>query len=116
MGFEERRKKKFEVAEKFAKRIKKIQKEAKAVLGKAQKKIKKHIDRKWEKGKKYKVRDLVLSSMKDLKWQIVERRLEKFTEQFVKFYKAKGIISTNTIELKLSSSIKIYPIVNVSQV
>jgi len=34
----------------------------------------------------------------------------------VKFYKAKGIISTNTIELKLSSSIKIYPIVNVSQV
>jgi len=46
MGFEERRKKKFEVAEKFAKRIKKIQKEAKAVLGKAQKKIKKYIDRK----------------------------------------------------------------------
>jgi len=34
MGFEERRKGKFEVAEKFVERMKKIQKEAKVVLGK----------------------------------------------------------------------------------
>jgi len=52
--------------------------------------------------------------MKDLKWQIVERRLEKLTEQFVKPYKVKGIVSTNTIELELPSSIKIHPVVNVS--
>ena len=67
MGFEKRKKGKFEAAEKFAERIKKIQKEAKAVLGKAQKKIKKYADRKWREGKEYKVRDLVLLSMKDLK-------------------------------------------------
>ena len=67
MGFEKRKKGKFEAAEKFAERIKKIQKEAKAVLGKAQKKIKKYADRKWGEGKEYKVRDLVLLSMKDLK-------------------------------------------------
>jgi len=34
MGFEGRKKRKYEVAGKFVKRIKKIQKEAKAVLGK----------------------------------------------------------------------------------
>jgi len=34
MGFEERRKKKLEVAEKFVEKIKKIQKEAKTALGK----------------------------------------------------------------------------------
>ena len=67
MGFEERRKGKFEAAEKFAERIKKIQKEAKAILGKVQKKIKKYMDRKQGEGEEYKVRDLVLLSTKDLK-------------------------------------------------
>ena len=38
------------------------------------------------------------------------------TEQFVGPYKVKGIISTNAIELELPSSIKIHPVVNVSQV
>ena len=56
----------------------------------------------------------MLLSMKDLKWQIAERRLEKLTEQYVKPYKVKGIVSTNTIELELPSSIKIHPVVNVS--
>ena len=35
MGFEERRKGKYEAAEKFVKRMKRIQEEAKTVLGKA---------------------------------------------------------------------------------
>jgi len=42
------------------------------------------------------------------------RRLEKLTECFVGFYKVKGIILSNTIELKLPKSIKIHPVVNVS--
>jgi len=29
-------------------------------------------------------------------------------------YKVKGIVSTNAIELELPSSIKIYPVINVS--
>ena len=37
-------------------------------------------------------------------------------ECFVGPYKVKGIISSNAIELELPSSIKIYPIVNVSWV
>jgi len=97
-------------------KIKKIQEEAKAVLGKAQEEIKKFTNKKREKGEEYRVGDLVLLSMKDLKWQIKRRRSEKLTECFVGSYKVKGIVSSNTIELELPKSIKIYPVVNVSRV
>ena len=76
--------------------------------------MKRYVDRKQEEVEKYKIRNLVLLSTKDLKWQIVKRRLEKLTEQFVGPYRVKRIFSTNTIELELSGSIKIYSIVNVS--
>ena len=52
----------------------------------------------------------------DLKWQIKGRRTEKLTEHFLGLYKVKGIVSSNTIELELPKSIKIYPIVNISKV
>ena len=45
MGFEGRRKRRYEAAERFVERIKKIQKEEKAALGKAQEKIKKFVNR-----------------------------------------------------------------------
>ena len=57
----------------------------------------------------------MLLSMKDLKWQMKERRLEKLTKCFVDPYKVKGIVSSNVIELKLPNSIKIHPVVNVSR-
>jgi len=46
MGFKERRKEKYKAAEKFIEKMKKIQKEVKAILEKAQEKIKKFADRK----------------------------------------------------------------------
>jgi len=46
MGFEGRRKGKYEAVGKFIKKIKKIQKEVKAVLKKAQEEMKKFMDRK----------------------------------------------------------------------
>jgi len=116
MEFEERRKGKYEVVGKFVERMKKIQEEAKVVLGKAQKEMKKFTNRKWGEGEEYKIGDLVLLSMKDLKWQIKERRSEKLTERFVGPYKVKGIVSSNVIELELPKSIKIHPVVNVSRV
>ena len=116
MGFKGRRKGKFKAAGKFVERMKKIQEEAKPALGKAQKEIKKYADRKQDEGEKYKVGDLVLLSTKDLKQQMVGRRLEKLIEWFVGPYKVKGIVLTNTIELELPSSIKIHPVVNVSRV
>ena len=68
MGFEGRRKGKYEVAGKFVERIKKIQEEAKAVLGKAQEEMKKFANRRRGEGEEYKVGDLVLLSTKNLKW------------------------------------------------
>jgi len=115
MGFERRRKGKYEAVGKFVEKMKKIQEEAKAALEKAQEEMKKFRDRRRGKGEEYKVEDLVLLSMKDLKWQIEERRLEKLTEHFVGPYKVKGIISSNAIELELPNSIKIHPVVNVSR-
>ena len=67
IGFERRRKRKFEIVGKFMERIKQIQKEAKTVLKKVQEKMKKYIDRKQGEGEEYKVKDLVLLSTKDLK-------------------------------------------------
>ena len=96
--------------------MQKIQEEVKVVLRKAQDKIKKFVDRKQSKGEEYKVGDLVLLSIKDLKQQMKGRQLEKLMEHFVGPYRIKGIISINVVELELPSSIRIHPIVNISQV
>jgi len=53
----------------------------------------------------YKVGDLVLLSTKDLKWQMISRRSEKLTERFVGHYKVKAIVSSNVIELDLSTTV-----------
>ena len=60
--------------------------------------------------------DLVLLSTKDLKYQMVGRCMEKFTEHFVGPYKVKVIISSNAIELDLLSTLRIHPVVNISWV
>jgi len=116
MGFKGRRKRKYEAAEKFIERIRKIQEKAKAVLGKAQEKMKKFTNRKRREEEEYRVEDLVLLSTKDLKWQMKGRRSEKLTERFVGLYKVKEIVSSNVIDLELPKSIKIHPVVNVSRV
>ena len=66
--------------------------------------------------KEYRVGNLVLLSTKDLKYQMARRHTEKFMERFVGSYKVKVIISSNAIKLELPSMVKIYPVVNVSQV
>ena len=73
-------------------------------------------DRKQRKGEEYRVGDLVLLSMKDLKWQMKRRRSEKLTERFIGPYKIKEIISSNAVELELPKSIRIHPVVNISRV
>ena len=116
MGFELRKKGKFEEANKFVERIQEIQGKAKVALGKAQKDMKRYVDRHRGEVEEYKVGDLVLLSTKDLKYQIVGRRTEKLTERFVRPYKVKSIVSTNAIELELPSIVRIHPVVNVSRV
>ena len=116
MGFEGRKKGKYQGAEKFIEKIKEIQEEAKAVLEKAQEEIKKYINRKRREVDDYKVRDLVMLSTKDLKYQMVGRRTEKLTERFVGPYRIKKIVSSNTVELELPSTVKIHPVVNISRI
>ena len=96
--------------------MQKIQKEVKAALKKAQDEMKKFADRKQSKREEYKVENLVLLSTKDLKQQMKGRRLEKLMKYFVGPYRIKGIVLSNIVELELPSSIRIYPVVNVSQV
>jgi len=67
MEFEGRRKGKYEAAGKFIEKMKKIQKEAKAALGKAQEEMKKFANRRQREEEEYRVGDLVLLSTKDLK-------------------------------------------------
>jgi len=55
-------------------------------------------------------------STKDLKYQMVGRRMEKLMERFVGPYKVKKIVLTNAVELELSNTIKIHLVVNVSRI
>jgi len=116
MGFKGRKKGKYKGAEKFMIKMKEIQEEAKAALGKVQEEMKKYADRKRREVDEYKVGDLVMLSTKDLKYQMVGRRTEKLTERFVGPYRIKRIISSNAVELELPSTVKIHLVVNVSRI
>jgi len=116
MGFEGRKKGKYKGAEKFVTKMKEIQEEVKAALGKAQEEIKKYVDRKRGNVNEYKVGELVMLSTKDLKYQMVGRRTKKLTERFVGPYRIKKIVSSNTVELELPSMIKIHLVVNISRI
>ena len=113
MGFEGRKKGKYAGTEKFIKKMKEIQEEAKAALGKVQAEMKKYANKRRSDIEEYKIGDLVMLSTKDLKYQMIGRRTEKLTERFVGPYK---IISSNAVELELPSTIKIHPVVNVSRI
>jgi len=116
MGFEMRRKGKYEGAEKFMTKMKEIQEEAKAALGKAQEEMKKYADRKRGEVNKHRVGDLVMLSTKDLKYQMAGRRTEKLMERFIGPYKVKKIVSANAVKLELPSTIRIHLVVNVSRI
>ena len=116
MGFELRKKGKFEGAEKFTKRMEEVQGKAKATLAKVQEEMRWYADRKRGEVVEYKIGDLVLLSTRDLKWQMVSQSLEKLVGRFVGPYKIKTIISSNVVELELPATIKIHLVVNVSQI
>jgi len=116
MGFEGRKKRKYEGADKFIEKMKQIQDEAKAVLGKVQEDMKKYADRRRSEVDKYKVGDLVMLSTKDLKYQMVGRRTEKLMEKFVGPYRIKKIVLSNVVQLELPNTVKIHLVVNISRI
>jgi len=78
--------------------------------------MKQYADRERGEVEEYRVGDLVLLSTKDLKYQMIGRCTEKFTECFVGPYRVKVIISSNAVELELPSTIRILLVVNVNRI
>jgi len=85
------------------------------VLGKAQEEMRRYTDRRRRAGEEYRTSNLVLLSTPDLKWQMRGRKLEKLTKCFVGLYKVKKVVSENAVELSLSTTVKIHPVVNFSR-
>jgi len=78
--------------------------------------MKKYADKKRGEIDDYKVEDLVMLSIKDLKYQMVGRRTEKLMERFVGPYRIKKIVSLNAVELELPSTVKIHLVVNIVRI
>jgi len=109
-----RRKGKVESVTEFVQRMKKVHEEAEAVLRKTQEEMKRYADRGRKEMEAWKKGDRVLLSTKDLVFK--ERPSKKLMERYVGPYTIEEVISSNAVKLKLPSSMRIHPVVNVSQI
>ena len=114
MGGDIRKKEKVENATEFAERIKKVQKETEAVLRKTQEEMKRYADRGRKEMKEWRKGDWVLLSTKNSVFK--ERPSKMLTERYVGPYVIEKVVSSNAVKLQLPSSMRIHPVVNVSQI
>jgi len=114
MGGDIRKKRKVESATEFVERMKKIHEEAEAALKKTQKEMKRYADRSRKEMENWKKEDRVLLSTKDLVFK--ERPMKKLIERYVGPYSIKEVVSLNVVKLRLPSSMRIHPVVNISQI
>jgi len=114
MGGDIRRKGKVESATKFVERMKKVQEEAGAVLKKTQEEMKRYADRGRKETEVWKKGDRVLLSTKDLVFK--ERPTKKLMERYVGPYMIEEVVFSNAVKLRLPSSMRIHPVINVSQI
>jgi len=114
MGGDIRRKGKVESVTEFAGRMKKVQEEAEAVLRKTQEEMKRYADRGRKETEEWKKGDRVLLSTKDLVFK--ERPSKKLMERYVGPYAVEEVVSSNVVKLQSPSSMRIHPVVNVSQI
>jgi len=114
MGGDIRRKGKVESATEFVERMKKVHEEAEVALKKTQEEMKRYVDRGRKKTEKWKKRDRVLLSTKDLVFK--ERPTKKLIERYVGLYVIEEVVSSNAVKLRLPSLMRIHPVVNVSQI
>ena len=103
-----------ESATEFVERMKKVQGEAEAALKKTQEEMKRYADRGRKETEVWKKGDRVLLSTKDLVFK--ERPTKKLTERYVGPYAIEEVVSSNAVKLRLPSSMRIHPVVNVSQI
>ena len=76
--------------------------------------MKRYVDRNKKKTEKWKKGDRILLSTKDLVFK--ERLTKKLTERYVGPYMIEEVVSMNAVKLRLPSSMRIHPVVNVSQI
>ena len=94
--------------------MKRIYEEAGAALKKAQEDMKRQADRGRKETEKWKKGDRVLLSTKDLVFK--ERLVKKLVDRYVGPYTIEEVISTNVVKLRLPTSMRIHPVVNVSRI
>jgi len=114
MGGDIRKKGKVESATEFVERMKKVQEEAEAALRKTQEEMKRYADRGRKETEVWKKGDRVLLSTQDLVFK--ERLSKKLTERYVGPYVIEEVVSSNAVKLRLPSSMRIHPVVNVSRI
>ena len=109
-----RRKEKIEKVTEFAERMRKVQKEAGVALTRAQKKMKRQADRGRKEAEIQKAGDKAMLNTKDLVFK--ERLAKKLVDQYIGLYIINEIVLTNAVKLQLPTSMRVYLVVNVSQV
>ena len=113
MGFDIRKKGKNEIAEEFAREMKKRHEEARATLVKSQEEMKRQADRNRKEAEEYRVGDKVLISTKDFLMELMKRATKKLTKKFIEPYVVRKIVLENAVELELPTVLRIYLVVNV---
>ena len=93
-------------------RMKKVQEEAGAALKKVQEEMKRYADKKRKEMEDWRKGDKVMLSTKDLVFK--KRLVCKLVERYVGPYEIEKVVSTNAIKLRLPSSMRIHPVVNMS--
>ena len=82
------------------------------VLKRTQKEMKQQANRGRKEVEVWKVEEKVILSIKDLVFK--ERLAKKLVDQYIGPYIIDKVVSTNAIKLRLPTSMRIHPVVNVS--
>jgi len=112
MGGDIRKKGKVKSVIEFVERIKKVHEEAGVALKKAQENMKRQTDRGQKETEDWKKGDRVMLSTKDLVFK--ERPARKLVDRYVDPYTIKEVVSTNAVKLRLPTSMRIHPVMNIS--
>jgi len=74
--------------------------------------MKRQVDKRRKEAEVWKVRDRVILSTKDLMFK--ERLVRKLVDRYVGPYIINKVVSTNAVKLRLPTSMRIHPVVNIS--
>ncbi len=94
--------------------MKKIHEKVGVVLKKIQEEIKRYVDYSRREMEEWKKRDRVLLNTKDLVFK--EKPVKKLTERYVGPYVIEKVVLSNIVKLWLPISMRIHPVVNISQI